>query len=76
MGLEFLLDSNVISEPMKPKPNSKVLEKLLRYAGKTATATVVWHELLFGLNRLPESKKRRELERYLQEEVKLLRSLR
>lgn len=70
MGLEFLLDSNVISEPMKPKPNPKVIEKLSRYAGKTATATVVWHELLFGLNRLPESKKRRELERYLREEVK------
>ena len=35
-----------------------------------STATIVWHELLFGLNRLPPSRRRQALERYLQEEVK------
>jgi tRNA(fMet)-specific endonuclease VapC len=55
---------------MKPKPNTKVMAKLLHYVGEMSTATVVWHELLFGLNRLPPSRKRQELERYFQEEVK------
>ena len=29
----------------------------------------MWHELLFGCNRLPDSKKRRKIEKYLKEEV-------
>ncbi|MEC4818407.1 MAG: type II toxin-antitoxin system VapC family toxin [Scytonema sp. PMC 1069.18] len=70
MTIQFLLDSNIISEPMKQKPNAKVMAKLLHYAGEMSTATVVWHELLFGLNRLPPSRKRQELEQYFQEEVK------
>jgi tRNA(fMet)-specific endonuclease VapC len=37
--------------------------------GQLATATVVWHELLFGLYRLPRGKRRSTLERYLFEVV-------
>ena len=70
MTLRFLLDSNIISEPIKPKPDARVMANLSRYAGEMSTATIVWHELLFGLNRLPPSRKRQALERYLQEEVK------
>ncbi|MEQ8536052.1 MAG: type II toxin-antitoxin system VapC family toxin [Coleofasciculus sp. D1-CHI-01] len=70
MTLRFLLDSNIISEPMKPKPDARVMANLSRYAGEMSTATIVWHELLFGLNRLPPSRKRQALEQYLQEEVK------
>ncbi|MEQ8752035.1 MAG: type II toxin-antitoxin system VapC family toxin [Coleofasciculus sp. G1-WW12-02] len=70
MTLRFLLDSNIISEPMKPKPDARVMANLSRYAGEMSTATIVWHELLFGLNRLPPSRKRQGLEQYLQEEVK------
>jgi tRNA(fMet)-specific endonuclease VapC len=55
---------------MKPKPDAKVMANLSRYAGEMSTATIVWHELLFGLNRLPPSRKRQGLEQYLQEEVK------
>ncbi|NEQ68722.1 MAG: type II toxin-antitoxin system VapC family toxin [Symploca sp. SIO2D2] len=70
MNIRFLLDTNIISEPMKPKPHPKVMAKLRLHAGEMSTATVVWHELLFGLNRLPPSKKRQALETYFQEEVK------
>jgi len=70
LTIRFLLDTNIISEPMKPKPHPKVMAKLRLHAGEMSTATVVWHELLFGLNRLPPSKKRQALERYFQEEVK------
>jgi tRNA(fMet)-specific endonuclease VapC len=55
---------------MKPKPDARVMASLSRYVGEMSTATIVWHELLFGLNRLPPSRKRQGLERYLQEEVK------
>lgn len=66
---QFLLDTNILSEPMRPVPNPNVMELLVRYGGLTATATVVFHEMLYGCYRLPNSQKRRAIEAYLQEEV-------
>ena len=65
MTLRYLLDTNVVSEPVRPLPNSAVLAKLREHQNEIATATVVWHELLFGCQRLPPSKKRRKIETYL-----------
>jgi hypothetical protein len=42
------------------------MEKLIQHQQEIATATVVWHELLFGCYRLPDSKRRRNIEEYLQ----------
>jgi predicted nucleic acid-binding protein len=47
LTLRYLLDTNVISEPSRPKPNPTVMVKLRFYEKKIATATVVWHELLY-----------------------------
>lgn len=69
MTLRYLLDTNVVSEPVRPKPNPAVMRSLQAHQEEIATATVVWHELLFGLLRLPESKKRRIIETYLQNVV-------
>lgn len=57
MSLRFLLDTNILSEPLRPIPNPNVMEKLRQYENEIATATIVYHELLFGCYRLPESKK-------------------
>ncbi|WP_334757906.1 hypothetical protein [Nostoc sp.] len=54
---------------MRPIPNFNVIEMLRRYENEIATATVVYHELLFGCYRLPESNKRQTIEKYLQEVV-------
>jgi len=70
VSLRFLLDTNVLSEPIRPIPNQNVVEMLERHKQEIATATVVFHELLFGCKRLPESKKRRNIEKYLNEVVK------
>jgi tRNA(fMet)-specific endonuclease VapC len=63
--LRFLLDSNVISEPARPSPNPGILRKLREHQDKMAIASVVWHELLYGCERLPPSRKRRAIEDYL-----------
>lgn len=60
-----MLDTNILSEAKRPKPNPNVMGKLELYKGQIATATVVIHELLFGCFRLPPSKKRQDLEDYL-----------
>ena len=68
-GLRFLLDTNILSEPLKPQPNPNVMARLSEHGEELSTATVVYHEMLFGCELLPESKKRRALELYLQLEV-------
>lgn len=67
----FLLDTNILSEPLRPCPNSNVVKMLQHQEGLIATATVVLHELLVGCYRLPaEPNKRRIIEVYLNREVK------
>ncbi|CAN5713142.1 tRNA(fMet)-specific endonuclease VapC [soil metagenome] len=61
----YLLDTNVVSEPLRPAPNPKILERLRRHQEQLATASVVWHELLFGCYRLPASERRSAIEEYL-----------
>ena len=63
----YLLDSNILSEPIRLQPNRGVMTRLRRYKDHLATASVVWHELLYGCYRLPDSVKRRRLETYLKE---------
>lgn len=69
MSLRYLLDTNVLSEPLVPKPDPGVLEELRRHELEIATAAPVWHELVFGAKRLPESRRRSAIERYLTDVV-------
>jgi tRNA(fMet)-specific endonuclease VapC len=66
---QYLLDTNVLSEPVRPVPDGNVLERLREHSDEIATAAVVWHELQFGVRRLPESGRRRTLQRYLEKVV-------
>jgi len=63
----FLLDTNVISEMIKKKPDSRIMHKLELHQNEIVTAAPVWHELNFGCNRLSMSKKRKRIETFLQE---------
>jgi len=65
MTLKYLLDTNILSEAKRPQPNLRVMEKLRLHRQEIATATLVIHELLFGCFRLAESKKRQDLEDYI-----------
>ena len=63
--LLYLLDTNILSEPTKSFPNSRVSQRVLSGLPQIATASTVWNELLFGYLRLPESRRRRDLGHYL-----------
>ena len=65
MSARYLLDTNVLSEPLRPTPQLKVIERLRRHQDELATASIVWHELWFGCQRLPDSAKRQAIEDYL-----------
>lgn len=61
----FLLDTNVISEMIKPNPDQGVMKKLKRYEKALFTAAPVWHELIFGYQRLPDSPKKQRIGTFL-----------
>ncbi|WP_088242360.1 type II toxin-antitoxin system VapC family toxin [Calothrix rhizosoleniae] len=67
MSWRFLLDTNILSEPLRPIPNSNVMERLRQHENECVTTTIVYHELLFGCYRLTESKKRQTIEKYITE---------
>jgi predicted nucleic acid-binding protein len=69
MTIEYLLDTNILSEAIRPKPNPSVLQKLQLHQQQLGTATLVIHELLFGYYRLPVSKKRETLQAYIENVV-------
>jgi tRNA(fMet)-specific endonuclease VapC len=67
--LRYLLDTNALSEPLRPQPNPHFLNHLEENQETIATTSIVWHELLYGAVRLPESKIRRAIEQYLYDVV-------
>jgi tRNA(fMet)-specific endonuclease VapC len=67
--VKYLLDTNVLSEPLTKKPSSAVLGKLARLGAHCVTATPVVHELLYGVSLLPQSRRRESVERYIRDVV-------
>lgn len=55
--MSFLLDTNIVSELMKPEPNIKVLSWLSKQSELYITA-ITQAELLYGVFRMPESKRK------------------
>jgi tRNA(fMet)-specific endonuclease VapC len=69
MTTRFLLDTNVVSEPLRPNPSTSVMRRLHEHDGEMAIPALVWHELRFGCARLPKSRRREVIERYLNDVV-------
>ncbi len=58
----ILLDTNVLSEPLKTKPYPKVIEWLDRQAAETLhLSTISYSELRFAVMRMPEGKRKNDL---------------
>ncbi len=70
MLARFLLDTNVMSEPTKPEPNLRVINRLDADTSLFATAAVAYHELIFGYLRMAESRKKQEVEAYIRRNIR------
>lgn len=46
--LEYLLDTNIFSAAMRPRPDRLVLRRLAERAGVISAGAPVLHELMFG----------------------------
>jgi tRNA(fMet)-specific endonuclease VapC len=67
--LRYLLDTNVVSQPMMKTPSANVMRKLASVADECAIAAPVWHELQFACKCLPAGKRRDALQDYLADVV-------
>jgi len=63
--MRYLLDTNIISEPLKPAPDANIINLLSTVGHQCAIASIVWHELDFGCQRLAEGKRRDTIRKYL-----------
>ena len=71
----FLLDTNIFAALSRPKPHRSVERAFTKHAGELVTASLVVHEMWFGIERLPRSRRRTELERFMTEVVAGVRVL-
>ena len=68
--MSFLLDTNVVSEWTKPRPNSGVIEWLDQVSEDDVFLSVVtFAELRRGIERLPASARRKRLDEWLRSDL-------
>lgn len=61
----YLLDTNILSEPVAARPNTSVLENIKAHRASLAIASVTWQEIVYGMLLLPEGRRREQIKDYL-----------
>jgi hypothetical protein len=68
--VRFLLDTNVVSEPSKARPNSRVIEWVAEWPSEDlAVSSITFGEIQLGISLLDPGRRRETLIRWLEEEV-------
>jgi predicted nucleic acid-binding protein len=57
----IVVDTNVLSEPLRKQPDASVLQWLTRHGSDLAVTTVTISELVYGARRLPIGQRRAQL---------------
>ena len=65
----YLLDTSTVSAAMWKAPDPGVLAKLQDHGGECAISAQVWHELRYGVGRLPRGRRRAVLDAFLRDVV-------
>jgi tRNA(fMet)-specific endonuclease VapC len=63
--VRYLLDTNVLSEPVVARPNPFVLDRIKAKGTSLAISAITWQEVLYGMLLLPAGKRRDQIEDYL-----------
>jgi predicted nucleic acid-binding protein len=71
----FLVDANVLSEPTKPAPNSRVIDWLRAHEGNVVLDAIVLGELYAGILRRPAGRRRAQLEHWFESVIGTLECL-
>jgi predicted nucleic acid-binding protein len=73
--MTYLIDANVLSEPTKVRPDSKVVAWLTAHEGDFVVDSIVLGELSFGILVLPKGRKRVQLEEWFNAVVSAIECL-
>ena len=65
----YLLDSNIVSEIIKPLPDFNGIKKLVEHSSDCAIGSPSWHELLFGMYKMSDGMNKKSLEKFLVDDV-------
>ena len=71
----YLVDANVLSEPTKLVPNSKVAQWLTIHEANLVVDSIILGELCVGILSLPAGRKRVRLEQWFEEVVEAIECL-
>ena len=66
MNKVYLLDTNIVSEFTKDNPNQKVLALYTARKNMCAISAVTWQELVFGLSKMPEGKRKNSIANFVE----------
>lgn len=69
MTLRYLLDTDVVSAPVLREPDQTLIRRIDERSQESAIAAPVWHELLYGVQRLPRGKRRSAIAEYVNDVV-------
>lgn len=64
--MNWLVDTNIFSEPAKPKPDAQVVSWLRDHEPELYVSTITIGELRRGIERLPAGKRKTQLHAWLQ----------
>ncbi len=64
--MRYLLDTNILSEQVKPQPDAGVIKRLELDGIFSCTSATVWHELWHGIRLMAEGRRKQELMDYMQ----------
>lgn len=67
--MPYLVDANILSEPTKQAPNSKVVRWLTKNETKLLVDSIILGELQIGISALPRGRKRKTLEQWFKDVV-------
>ena len=73
--MKYLVDANVLSEPTKTAPNTRVLRWLRKHESDLAVDPIIVGELRFGMLLLPKGRRRAQLERWFEQGIERLECL-
>lgn len=73
--MTYLIDANVLSEPTRARPDSKVVAWLTTHEGDFVVDSIILGELSIGILSLPRGRKRAQLEQWFEAVVKAIECL-
>lgn len=62
----YLLDTNIVSEFSKDRPNEQVLDYYNVRKDYCAISSVTWQELIYGVSRMPNGKKKNTISSFIE----------